>query len=109
MSRLKPRPTKIIYEMACHSFFLFGQCKDEECRCGLGDMGRGFRIDFRKPAFGLRAAARTNGDELPPINRITYGSRRDAASGVEGPQLLPGFRIQRENATLQIAAENQVA
>src|ERR1700688_2793374 len=87
----------------------FRQRKNKKRGRGLRDMCGGFGINFRKPPFRLRASAGTNGDVLTPVDRVTYGGRGDAAPGVEGPKLLPGSGIEREDAALQIAAKNQVA
>src|SRR6202166_2160100 len=90
-------------------FFLLRQRKNKKCGSGLRDMGGGFGINFSEPAFRLRASTGTNSDVLPPIDRVADGSGGDAASGVEGPKLLAGSSIQREDVALQIAANNQVA
>src|SRR5579864_672669 len=89
--------------------FLFRQRKNKKRGSRLREMRGGFGIKFRQPAFRLRAPAGTDGDELPPIDRVADSSRSDAAPGVEGPKLPAGSSIQRENVAFQIAAKNQVA
>src|SRR5579864_6272137 len=73
---------------------LFRQRENKQHGRGLRQMALAFRVQRRHVTLDIGAAARGDGNELPPSHRKTDRRGNDFASRVEGPQFLSRFCIE---------------